>query len=104
LVRFHKHAPVVPTNIDWPWLKQGVSEMRGRGEVDAGVILLANGQIVTGRVLPKEVTFSLQIDNPSQQVPFLDRSNGIGLMRIVTWTDLESGTAFHPFKVSKKDV
>jgi hypothetical protein len=101
---FHKHAPVVPTNIDWPWLKQGVSEMRGRGEVDAGVILLASGQIVTGRVLPKEVTLSLQIDNPSQQVPFLDRSNGIGLMRIVTWTDLESGTAFHPFKVSKKDV
>jgi hypothetical protein len=104
---FHEHAPVAPANIDWPWLKQGVTEMRARGEIDAGVILLPNGQIVTGRVLPTEVVSSIKIDDPSQQVPFLDRSHGIGLMRVVTWAELESGTAFRPFKdlkASKPDV
>jgi hypothetical protein len=99
---FHKHAPVTPANVDWPWLKQGVAEMRAQGKVDAGVILLPNGQIVTGRVVPIGVKLSMKIDDPNQQVLFLDRSNGIGFLRVVTWVDLEEGSAFQPFKDFKK--
>jgi hypothetical protein len=90
---FHRHAPVARTTIDWAWLKQGVTEMRQRGEYDGGVILLPNGQVVTGRVLPKGFNLNLLMDAPDQ-VPFLDRSHGFGLMRIVTWAELESGAVF----------
>lgn len=60
-------------------------------------------KFATGPVLPKEVTLSLQIDAPNQQVPFLDRSNGIGFMRVAAWADLESGTAFRPVQIRGND-
>jgi hypothetical protein len=56
---------------------------------------------VTGWVLPIGVPLTIQIDDPSRQVPFFDRSNGIGFMRIVTWAELESGTAFRAFDIPK---
>ncbi|PBB64600.1 hypothetical protein CK228_32475 [Mesorhizobium sp. WSM4312] len=93
---YHRHADIALTAVDWVWLQQGIAEMRERGEADAGVILLPNGQLVTGRVLPIGVNLNLKIDSPEEQVPFLDRSHGFGLMRIVTWADLKSGEAFKP--------
>lgn len=86
---FHKHSPVAPAKPDWAWLQQGVMEMRQRGILDAGVILLPNGQVVTGPVLPEDVTIPIKLDDPAQQVPYMDRSNGIGVLRIVTWSELE---------------
>lgn len=87
---FHEHAPLASVRLDWPWLKQGVSEMRKRGIEDAGVILLPNGQLVTGPVLPSDIRMPLKIANPEDEVPYLDRSNGIGLMRIMTWAELKT--------------
>ena len=90
---FHRHSPLASSVIDWAWLQQGVTEMRARGEYDAGVILLPNGQIVTGRVLPKGFDLKLAMKAPDLQVPFLDRSHGFGVMRIVKWSELISGEA-----------
>ena len=42
----------------------------------------------------------IQMDSPGEQVPFLDRSHGLGYMRVVTWEDLMSGKVFE--KASKK--
>lgn len=98
----HQHAPVAASTIDWGWLQQGVAEMRARGEYDAGVMLLPNGQIVTGRVIPTGCNIPLKIDSPNEQVPFVDRSFGFGFMRIVTWAELISGEAFE--RSAKDDV
>jgi hypothetical protein len=95
---FHKHAAVaVPNTIDWKWLQQGVREMRERGETSAGVILLPNGQLVTGPTIPREMSFfPLVIEDLDNQVPFLDRSHGLAVMKVVAWEDLRSGVAFEP--------
>ena len=90
---FHRHAPISFSTVDWPWLQQGIAEMRQRGEHDAGVILLPSGHLVTGRVLPSGAKVNLLMD-PDEEVPFLDRSHGFGLMRIVNWSELISGEAF----------
>ncbi len=87
---FHQHAPIAPVAFDWPWLKQGILEMRTRGIQDAGVILLPNGQLVTGPVFPKGFELPIKLDDPDNQVPYLDRSNGIGVMTVVTWEELEA--------------
>ena len=91
---FHRHAPLASSAIDWAWLQQGVAEMRQRGVYDAGVILLPSGQIVTGKVLPKGFDMNLVMNAPNEQVPFMDRSHGFGVMRIVKWSELISGAAF----------
>lgn len=92
---FHKHSPLAMADLDWDWLKQGVREARARGEVAFGVVLLPNGQFVTGRTTPPEMGgFEMHNDDPDSKVLFLDRSNGMGLLRVVAWADLESGRAF----------
>jgi len=91
---FHKHAPVALANLDWVWMKQGISEMRERGELNPGVILLPNGQIVTGSTTPDIPGFKMHVDDPDTQVIFLDQSNGIGHSRVVSWSELESGKFF----------
>lgn len=91
---FHKHADVVTADVDWAWLKQGITEMRAEGKDDAGVILLPNGSVMTGQVMPQEIKISFQIDDPETQVPFLDMSNGFSFTRIVTWDELKSGEVF----------
>ena len=83
------------SNIDWVWLQQGVSEMRAEGHTDAGVILLPNGMLVTGPVMPQGFKMNITLTDPNVQVPFLDRSNGFGHMRIVTWEELKSGEVFN---------
>lgn len=40
------------------------------------------------------ITFEMQIGGPELEVVFMDQSNGIGLMRIVTWQDLKDGKVF----------
>jgi len=91
---FHKHAPVASATIDWDWLKQGVDEMRKRGVKNAGIMLLPSGQITSGELTPMGLMFSMQIDNPELEVPFMDQSNGLGVMRIVTWQKLKDGEVF----------
>ncbi|MCW6037445.1 hypothetical protein K4A83_14355 [Spirulina subsalsa FACHB-351] len=92
---FHQHFPLATEGLDWNWFKQGVREAQSRGEVSFGVILLPNGQFVTGRTTPPEMgDFEMHNDDPENKVLFLDRSNGIGLMRVVSWADLENGQAF----------
>lgn len=92
---FHRHARVAHSQLDWTWFKQGVREARARGEKSFGVVLLANGQFVTGRTSPPEMgDFEMHNDDPENKVIFLDRSNGIGVMRVVTWADLASGKAY----------
>ena len=91
---FHKHAAVAPATIDWDWLKQGVDEMRERGVKNPGVTLLPNGQVVSGELSPMGITFEMQIENPELEVVFMDQSNGIGVMRVVTWQDLKDGAVF----------
>jgi hypothetical protein len=92
---FHRHFPVARGDVDWHWLRQGVREARARGEVSFGVILLGSGQFVTGRTIPAEMGgFAMLNDDPENKVYFLDRSNGIGVLRVVPWADLESGQAY----------
>lgn len=92
---FHTHAPLATGDLDWEWLKQGVREARSRGEVAFGVVLLPSGQFVTGRTTSPEMgSFELYNDDPENKVLFMDRSNGIGLLRVVAWDDLKSGKAF----------
>lgn len=91
---WHEHAPVAVGNFDWSWMKQGVTEMRQRGELNPGVILLPNGQFVTGCTTPDMPGFNMTIDDPEEQVLFMDNSNGFGHMRVVRWSDLESGAAY----------
>lgn len=91
---FHKHAPVAPATIDWAWLKQGVDEMRQRGVKNPGITLFPNGQIVSVELSPMGIAFEMKIDSPEQEVVFMDQSNGIGEMRVVTWQDLEDGKVF----------
>jgi hypothetical protein len=92
---WHEHAPVAVGNCDWSWLKQGVAEMRGRGEPNPGVILLPNGYFVTGCTTPDMPGLVMQVDDPEEQVLFMDNSNGFGLLRVVSWSDLESGAAYN---------
>lgn len=91
---FHEHAPVAIANCDWSWLKQGVTEMRERGELNPGVILLPNGHFVTGRTTPDMPAFEMKVEDPSEQVLFMDQSHGFGVLRVVRWSDLESGAAY----------
>lgn len=91
---FHFHAPVAIADVDWAWLRQGVAEMRERGESDAGVILLPNGQIITGPVMPAGAPMPFKLADPDDQVPFLDRSHGIGVLRLTTWSELQAGALF----------
>tara|TARA_R100000935_G_C2824475_1_gene161541 strand:- start:47 stop:1738 length:1692 start_codon:yes stop_codon:yes gene_type:complete len=91
---FHKHAPVASATVDWDWLKQGVDEMRKRGVKNPGVTLLPNGQITSGELSPMGLMFEMKIDNPEDEVVFMDQSNGIGLMRVVTWQDLKDEKVF----------
>lgn len=92
---FHKHSPLVTGDLDWNWFKQGVREARARGEVAFGVVLLPSGQFVTGRTTPPEMGgFEIHNDDPENKVLFLNRSNGLGMLRVVAWADLESGKAF----------
>lgn len=37
----------------------------------------------------------MQVDDPEEQVLFMDNSNGFGLLRVVNWSDLESGAAYN---------
>lgn len=92
---FHKHAALAVGRVDWEWLKQGVREARARGEPAVGIILNSNGQFGTGPTTPPEMKgFELANDDPENKVLFLDRTNGIGVMRVVPWADLESGKAY----------
>ena len=43
--------------------------------------------------------FELQNDDPENKVLFLDRTNGIGMMRVVSLADLENGTAYASVEV-----
>jgi hypothetical protein len=86
--------PMLLTDIDWVWMQQGVREMRAEGKQDAGVMLLPNGSLVTGQVNPYGMKINMHIDDPELQVLFMDRSSGIGVMRVVTWEELKSGAAF----------
>lgn len=96
---FHLHSPLATGNLDWEWLKQGVREARARGEVAFGVMLLPSGQFVTGRTTPLEMgNFEMYNDDPENKVLFMDRSNGIGSLRVVAWEDLETGKAFSSVK------
>ena len=103
---FHQHSPLAISELDWDWLKQGVREARARGEAAFGVVLLPNGQFVTGRTTPPEMgEFEMHNDDPDSKVLFLDRSNGIGLLRVVAWADLKSGEAFNSAKrAGEKDA
>lgn len=92
---FHRHADVELANVDWVWMQQGVAQMRAEGRADAGVILLPNGMLVTGPVMPQGFSMNISITEPDLQVPFLDRSNGFGHMRIVTWEQLKAGEVFN---------
>lgn len=91
---FHKHASVAAAPVDWDWLKQGVDEMRKSGVNNPGVTLLPNGQIVSGELSPMGIKFEMSIKNPEVEVVFMDQSNGIGYMRVVTWQDLKNGKVF----------
>lgn len=101
---FHKHSPLATGDLDWDWLKQGVREARARGEVAFGVVLLPNGQFVTGRTTPQEMgSFEMLNDDPENKVLFTDRSNGFGLLRVVAWADLENGKAFSSVKSTNEE-
>jgi hypothetical protein len=91
---FHKHAPIALAKLDWAWMKQGIAEMRMRGVSNPGVILLPNGQWVTGSTTPDMPDLQMNVEDPDTEVIFLDQSHGIGFMRIVGWSALEDGNAF----------
>jgi hypothetical protein len=91
---FHRHSPLSQFTVDWAWLRQGVTEMREKGILDAGIILLPNGTLVSGRTMPDFATPLMKASDPDRQVLFLDQSNGFGSLRVVAWEDLENGTAF----------
>lgn len=40
------------------------------------------------------IKFEMSIKNPEVEVVFMDQSNGIGYMRVVTWQDLKNGKVF----------
>jgi hypothetical protein len=63
--------------------------MRARGITDAGVMLLPNGQLVTGPVLPEDAKFIQMACDPKEQVYFMDRSHGMGVLSVRTWAELE---------------
>ena len=75
--------------MDWEWLRQGVDEMRARGISDAGIMLLPNGQLVTGPVLPEDAKFIQMACDPKEQVYFMDRSHGMGVLIVRTWAEPE---------------
>jgi hypothetical protein len=95
---FHSHAPVAAKVVDWEWLRQGISEMRGRGERYPAVQLLASGELVTGPLGMPELASMTPIDAPND-VLFCDQSNGLCVIIKTTWDALKAGEHF-PVKES----
>lgn len=92
---FHRQAPVAVSKLDWTWMKQGVREAMKRKEIGFGVILLPNGQFVTGPTMPPEMAgWMVANDDPENKVLFLNRFSGFGMVQIVPWNDLETGAAY----------
>lgn len=89
---FHSHKPInfSEFDIDWEYLKQGIREMRERGENDAGVILSANGNLGTGRVFQH---FGANPSSPPEdnKVYFLNEKSGLGVVQTVSWEELMNG-------------
>lgn len=90
----HKHAPIANINVDWMWVKQGIKEMRQRGEQYPAVHLLASGDITTGPADYPQVAVMSPVENVDEEVMFCDHSNGMLLVVRTSWDDLMAGRTF----------
>ncbi|MFT4934771.1 MAG: hypothetical protein ACI9LT_001457 [Pseudoalteromonas distincta] len=70
--------------------------MIARGEVSAGVILQPNGQLMTGQTVAPELSGLMpMVADPKIQVLFRNNLSGLGVVRVVTWAELETGGILH---------
>ena len=91
---FHKHADIPPSNPDWKWLRQGISEMRERQVRFPAVHLLANGTLTAGPVPGPEIAIMGDVQDPKNGVLFCDHSHGLFTVLKTTWVSLEAGKHF----------
>ena len=91
---YHRHSPVAMSKLDWTWLRKGIASMRERSVPYPGVSLLADGKIGTGPLAPMGIDLGFLIPPGEDEVYFADHSAGLLQIRVVTWEELEAGTAF----------
>ncbi|WP_155632756.1 hypothetical protein [Burkholderia cepacia] len=84
----HLRPSLSTIDVDWEWLRQGVSEAYARGQKNVGVILSANGVLGTGTISPGGMRIPITIDDPREEVLFEDQSAMFTSIRRVTWTEL----------------
>jgi hypothetical protein len=91
---FHELGPVAPKRVDWEWLRQGIREMRERGEKYPAVQILASGELSTGPLGTPALEAMAPIKDTENEVLFSDSSSGICVIVNTTWDELKAGKHF----------
>jgi hypothetical protein len=91
---FHELVPVKPKRVDWEWLRQGIREMRERGEQYPAVQILASGELSTGPLHMPALQAMTPIKDPEEEVLFSDSSSGVCVVIHTTWAELMRGEHF----------